>query len=331
MHALSLATGPVRITAGWSAAPAGTDPMSVWHRADECLYKAKRAGRDMVFGCSYERGEQGDIADRSYSNVVAGLLRGDPVHTVFQPIVDLTDGTVMGFEALTRPEGFAPMDSVEPVFEAARTGGQIRDVDWICRRRAVEDAQALPSGPSLFLNISAAALLDPLHGVDQLLLLLKSARRAPASVVLEITEHERIRDYDLLARVLASYRAEGIRFALDDVGEGHSTLELLAASASEYLKLGRSLTMTSMRVGSRAAMDATMAFARTSGAVVIAEGVENEFVADLMRAAGIGFGQGFGLGKPTLAGEVEDVGAALTGRAALRPLRPRRSVLAGRL
>jgi len=132
------------------------------------------------------------------------------------------------------------------------------------------------------------------------------------------------RDYDVLARVLASYRAEGIRFALDDVGEGHSTLELLAASGSEFLKLGRSLTMTSSRVGSRAAMDATMAFARASGAAVIAEGVENEFVADLMKAAGIHLGQGFGLGKPTMAADVEDVGALLSGRAALSGLRPRR-------
>ncbi len=143
-------------------------------------------------------------------------------------------------------------------------------------------------------------------------------------MVLEITEHERIRDYEMLSRVLASYRVEGIRFALDDVGEGHSTLELLAASASEYLKLGRSLTMTSSRVGSRAAMDATMAFARASGATVIAEGVENEFVADLMKAAGVQLGQGFGLGKPTSVADLEDVGAALEGRAALSALRPRK-------
>jgi EAL domain-containing protein (putative c-di-GMP-specific phosphodiesterase class I) len=142
-------------------------------------------------------------------------------------------------------------------------------------------------------------------------------------VVLEITEHERIRDYNVLANVLATYRAEGIRFALDDVGEGHSTLELLAASSSEFLKLGRSLTMTSTRVGSRAAMKATMAFARVSGAAVIAEGVENEFVADLMKAGGITLGQGFGLGKPTLAADIEDVAAALADRAALSALRPR--------
>jgi diguanylate cyclase (GGDEF)-like protein len=325
MHALVLPTGPVRITAGWSAAPGGADPVSVWHRADESLYKAKHAGRDLVLGSSYERGEAGDIADRSYSDVVMRILEGGALSTMFQPIVNLVDGAVVGYEALARPEGFAAMDTVEDVFEAARTGGQIRDLDWICRRKAVEDAKELPAGKALFLNISAAALLDPIHGVDQLLLLLHEAKRRPQTVVLEITEHERIRDYAVLSRVLASYRAEGIRFALDDVGEGHSTLELLAASASEYLKLGRSLTMTSSRVGSRAAMDATMAFARSSGAVVIAEGVENEFAADLMKAAGIQLGQGFGLGKPTMAADVEDVGAALAGRAALSGLRPRRA------
>ena len=180
-----------------------------------------------------------------------------------------------------------------------------------------------PADKPLFLNISAAALLDPVHGVDQLMLLLSTAGAAPTTVVLEITEHERIRDYDVLARVLAAYRAEGIRFALDDVGEGHSTLELLAASSSEFLKLGRSLTMTSTKVGSRAAMDATMAFARVSGATVIAEGVENEFVADLMKAGGITLGQGFGLGKPTMAADIEDVATALADRAALSALRPR--------
>jgi diguanylate cyclase (GGDEF)-like protein len=325
MHALVLPSGPVRVTVGWSAAPAGADPVSVWQRADESLYKAKRAGGDQVAGSSYEGGEAADIAERSYSEVVTRILDGGSLTTMFQPIVHLTNGSVMGYEALARPEGFAAMDSVEAVFEAARSSGQIRDLDWVCRRNAVEEAKLLPPGIPLFLNISAAALLDPVHGVDQLLLLLRNADRAAHTVVLEITEHERIRDYDSLARVLASYRAEGIRFALDDVGEGHSTLELLAASASEYLKLGRSLTMTSTRVGSRAAMDATMAFARVSGAMVIAEGVENEFVADLMKASGVSLGQGFGLGKPTIASAVEDVASALADRASLSGLRPRAS------
>lgn len=327
MQAVVLPSGPVRITVGWSAAPAGSDPVSVWQRADESLYKAKHAGGDQVMGCSYERGEAGDIAERSYTDVITKVLEGGPLSTVFQPIVNLIDGSVLGYEAFGRPEGFAAVDSVEEVFEAARTSGHIRDLDWVCRRKAVEDASQLPVGTTLFLNISASGLIDSVQGVDQLLDLLRAAKRAPQTVVLDITEHERIRDYEVLSRVLSEYRAEGIRFALDDVGEGHATLELLAASSSEYLKLGRSITMTSSRAGSRAIMDATTIFARVSGAVLIAEGVENEFVADMMKAAGIELGQGFGLGRPTMAQDVEDVAAALVSRAALSGLRPRSSHL----
>jgi diguanylate cyclase (GGDEF)-like protein len=327
MHALVLPTGPVRITVGWSAAPAGADPVSVWQRADESLYTAKRAGGDQVMGTSYERGETGDIAERSYSDVITKVLEGGGLSTVFQPIVSLFDGSVLGYEALARPEGFAAMDSVEQIFEAARISDHIRDLDWVCRRQAVEDAKQLPAAAALFLNISASSLINPLHGVDRLLDLLHTADRSPQTVVLDITEHERIRDYDLLRRMLSAYRAEGIRFALDDVGEGHSTLELIAASSCEFLKLGRSVTMTSSRISSRTVMDAAITFARISGAAVIAEGIENEFAADVMKAAGIGLGQGFGLGKPTRATEVEDVATALMNRAALSALRPRASYL----
>lgn len=327
MHSLVLASGPVRMTVGWSAAPAGADPVSVWQRADEALYQAKHAGGDQVIGSSYAGGEAGDIAERSYSDVIAHVLEGGPLSTVFQPVVNLVEGSVLGYEALARPEGFAAMDSVHEVFEAARTSGHIRDLDWVCRRRAVEDARILPAGSTLFLNISASSLLNPLHGVDQLLDLLRTANRSPQTVVLDITEHENIHDYEVLGRVLAAFRTEGIRFALDDVGEGHSTLELLAASSSEFLKVGRSVTMTSSRRSSRAVIDATMTFARASGAVVIAEGIENEFAADVMKAAGIGLGQGFGLGRPTSASDIEDVAAALVTRAALSGLRPRSAYL----
>lgn len=327
MHSLELPSGPVRISVGWSAAVAGADPLWVWQKADESLYNAKRAGGDRVMGGSFQGSEAGDIAERSYTDVVGQILDGGRIITMFQPIINLSDGSVTGYEALARPDGFAATDSVEAVFEAARTTGQIRDLDWICRRRAVEDAEQLPAGIALFLNVSASVLLDPVHSVDQLLLLLRASGRTPDTVVLEITEHERVGDYEVLGRVLASYRAEGIRFALDDVGEGHSTLELLAASSSEFLKLGRRLTMTSTQSGSRASIEATTAFARATGATVIAEGVENEFVADLMKGAGIWHGQGFGLGKPTIVADLEDVRAALAGRAALSVLRPRSAQL----
>lgn len=215
-----------------------------------------------------------------------------------------------------------------PVFEAARTGGQIADVDRLCRKRALEDARALPATVPLFLNVSVASLLDAFHGVDDLLMLLQAAGREPTCVILEVSEHEQVRDHQVLGRAMETYRAEGVRFSLDDVGEGHATSEFLDSSGAQFLKLGRSITTTSARAGSRRALETLTALATDRGAALIAKGIENEFVAEVMTAAGIRLGQGFGIGKPTLADDIEDAGAALAGRVALRGLRPRRRAVA---
>ena len=82
--------------------------------------------------------------------MIARVLEGGLLATVFQPVVNLFDGAVLGYEALARPEGFAAMELVDEVFEAARTSGHIRDLDWVCRCRAVEDATQLPRRPPSF-------------------------------------------------------------------------------------------------------------------------------------------------------------------------------------
>ena len=130
---------------------------------------------------------------------------------------------MLGYESLARPEGFAAIDSVEAVFEAARSGGHKFDLDHICRCKAVADAEALPPEVTLFLNISASTSTNPVHGVDDLLDLLRTSKRAPQTVVLDITEHPLIRDYEVLHRVLAAYRARGsaLRSTTSAKGTGH--------------------------------------------------------------------------------------------------------------
>ena len=102
--------------------------------------------------------------------------------------------------------------------------------------------------PSSFSNISASTLMNPINGVSDLLDLLRATKRTPQMIVLDVTEHERIRDYELLHHILAAYRSEGLRFALRRCWRG--TLDAQAPglrSANEYLKLGRNLTMTSAK------------------------------------------------------------------------------------
>ncbi|HZS15812.1 MAG TPA: EAL domain-containing protein [Candidatus Dormibacteraeota bacterium] len=318
MHGIALGHGQARISAGVASGDEGADALAVWRAADEALFRAKRHGRDRVEGArSDPLASAADALDRGglahpaqWAATLDQVLADRAVVAVYQPILRLDDGGVHGYEALARPTGFAPESSVEGLFAAAHRLGMIRDLDWLSRRAAVASARHLPPGLPIFVNVSAAALLDPVHNVDQMLLLLRWAGWSPTEVVLEITERDTITDLVRLRHVLAAYREHGFRIALDDVGEGHSTLEVLATALPEYIKIARSLTMSTERPGSVAAVQAAVAFARSTGTTVIAEGVETVGAARKMLALGVELGQGWHLAPPARATELARRSAA---------------------
>lgn len=312
---ISVSYGQIGISVGWATGPAGADPRAIHDLADAHLYEAKRGGRDRVVGAPMSR-RHGLAAHRSeWSGRIEEILADRNVNMVFQPVVRLADGTVVGHEALARPRGFGVTDSVEDLFAEAHRTGRIRELDWLCRRRAIAAVPwPLLGERAIFLNVSAIPLLDPVHPVDQMLLVLKASGASAGQVVLELTERELVSDMDRVREVLAVYREAGFRFALDDVGEGHSTLELLAAARPEFIKIARSLTMTASRAGSRAAIKAMVSFAHASGATVIAEGVENELAARQTRDLGAVLGQGWWLARPAEVGVMEVTGTRSVGR-----------------
>jgi diguanylate cyclase (GGDEF)-like protein len=296
MHGIALARGQARLSIGCATGAAGADPGPVWTLADEALYRAKLGGRD--------RSEVASAQDpRSHGRArweiyLPDLIASQGIRAVYQPILELDGRRPVGYEGLSRPVD-GPLDAgVEGLFSAAHHLGLGRDLDWVCRCAIVRSCHELPTGHPVFINVGATPLLDPVHDVDQMLLLLRSAGSKPERLVLEITEREVVSDLDRLRTVLSAYREQGFRFAVDDVGEGHSTLELLAAAHPEFLKVARSLTTTATRSGSRAAIRATVAFAHSCGSTVVAEGVENNVAVEQMMALGVSHGQGFLLGRP---------------------------------
>ncbi|HEV7677171.1 MAG TPA: bifunctional diguanylate cyclase/phosphodiesterase [Candidatus Dormibacteraeota bacterium] len=298
LYGVAVPFGLARISVGAAAGDAGAEGWVVRDQAGEALYRAKKRGRDRVEAAVAGGTREAHAPAQRIEQAVRDLLEHGGVESVYQPVVRLRDMMVVGYEALARPLGTPPDASVEALFAAAHRTGLMRDLDWLCRRAAVQNSHGLPEHTPLFINVGVSALLDPLHDVDQMLLVLRWARRLAREVVLEITEREVVSDLRRLEEVIATYRAQGFRFAIDDVGEGHSTLEVLAASNPEYIKVARSLTIASDRVGPRSAIHAVVAFAQSSGAAIIAEGIENQHHAEVMASMGVDLGQGWHLGKP---------------------------------
>ena len=274
---------------------------AVMARADAALYNSKRSGpgRITALAASHER-------EQSWSYLIPRLIAGRDIDSIYQPIRRLDDLGLLGYEALARPSGFGVHSSVEDLFDAAKRLGFSRDLDWLCRRAAVHGATSLPKNALLFINISVHAFLDPLHDVDQMLLLMKWAGRDPTTVIFEISERDQLTVPERLRDVLRAYRREGFRFALDDVGEGHSTLEVLSSANPEFIKIARSLSVSVGAAGPRSAVQALVTFAESSGAQLIAEGLETPAQIHLIRELGVGLGQGYGISEPRSGDQLGD-------------------------
>ena len=307
LHGVSVPNGLARISIGCATGNPGDPAAEVWRSADAALYRAKRAGRDRV-----ELVQVGDPRELLvvWEELLPRLISRRALRSVYQPIVQLAGGDILGFEALARPAGISAQGSAEEMFSWAQRLGHVRDLDWICRRAALDGARGMSSTAALFVNVSVGALLDPIHGVDQMLLLLREAGRDPQTLVLEITERETIVDLRRLRQVLAAYREHGVRFAIDDVGEGHSTLEVLAAARPEFLKLAMSLVQSGRDPGALGAIEAAVSFARSTGATVVAEGIENTAMVVQMLELGVRTGQGWLLGRPGEADALPSLSAA---------------------
>lgn len=230
---------------------------------------------------------------------------------VFQPIVRLTDGSVVGYEALTRfAEGVPP----DRLFAVAESVGVGEELEAACIAAALREAKQLPSGRWLSLNVSPARLAG-----GSLSRVLAGAGRRP--LVLEITERLPIEDY-AAARDALHRLGRGMEVAVDDAGAGFASLRHIIELRPRYTKLDMQLVRGVDGDPARQALIAGMVyFARQSGCLLIAEGIETAAERDTLHRLGVPFGQGFLFGQPAPA---KSLPAAIP-RPATRAARSRRA------
>ena len=222
---------------------------------------------------------------------VESVLTGDVLRMVFQPIADLVTGDVMGAEALSRFE-VEPRRPPNEWFDEAASIGRGTQLELAAVRVALGHLDRLAPDAFLALNVSPATASDPEFArlVDS-----STAHR----VVIELTEHTRIDDYDALLAALGVLRDRGVRVAVDDTGAGYASMQHVLLLRPDIFKLDIKLTQgIDSDSAKRALTTALVAFAAETNAVIVAEGIETPEELDTLRSLGIAWGQGYYLARP---------------------------------
>ncbi|MDO8963677.1 MAG: GGDEF domain-containing phosphodiesterase [Coriobacteriia bacterium] len=237
-----------------------------------------------------------DAAERKAR--LRSIIENGEVTTLVHPVYDLSDFTIIGYEALSRgPAG--EFERPDKLFKVAYDADLVLRLERLCRQKAIRAAGALPEGRLLFLNIEPEAIADPELRDVMFTALLADSEITPDRIVLEITERTAINDFASFRSTLEYLRALGFKVAVDDAGAGYGSLQVLAEVKPEWLKVDMSLVRGIDADEIRAQLMSSMVtFADRVGVRLIAEGIETaEELAKLLEL-GVGYGQGFLFTRP---------------------------------
>lgn len=236
---------------------------------------------------------------------VERVLADGAVEIALQPIVDLADGgALVGAEALARFPEADVAQGPDRWFADAHAAGLGPQLELVAVRKAVALLRHLPPGAYLTINVGPDVIATP--ALPQIL-----AGADPARIVLELTEHFPVEDYERLRGALCEIRRRGTRLAIDDTGAGFASLAHILKLSPDIIKLDRDLARGIDDDPIRRSLAAALvAFAARTGAKVVAEGLETEAELRTVRELGIAYGQGYLLGRP---GPPEALGADAPG------------------
>lgn len=243
-------------------------------------------------------GFSGGETEGSMRGLLDGILQDRRLTPVFQPIVDIQLGTLIGYEGLIRGPEHSPLHAPLELFRVAHEHGLTSRLEILCCHTLMERFAALGLPGRLFLNISPRVLPQLAGDAGALAADLDRIGLLPDCIVFELTEHF-TQDWWQFRQWLASYREAGFKVALDDLGDGHSSLRRWSEFKPEYVKVdmhfiqgisGDPLKQQFLR--------SIRDIARESGALVVAEGIEQREELEFLVDIGIRSGQGFYIARP---------------------------------
>lgn len=237
--------------------------------------------------------------DDKYYLELRNIMETGNVYTCYQPIVSLTDGSIIGYEALTRGMKGSLLERPDEMFATARKYNMVWELELLCRVKAVQSAYNLPSDKKLFLNVDPGVIKDEHFRKGFTRDFLLKHNIDPSSIIFEITEKTAVEDYKAFRLLLENYVEQGYKIAIDDTGSGYSGLKLLAETHPQYIKIDmdliRNIDKDSFK---QELLTSFLSFSKVTNIKLIAEGIETVDEMNMLINIGVPYGQGYYLERP---------------------------------
>lgn len=228
------------------------------------------------------------------------IIDGEQLRVLLQPVVSLSDGSVRGYEALTRGPRGSRLESPDRLFSTGRRTNLLFALEQICRRYALLAKQRFLSREEyLFLNVEPEIINEPRQQAEIHREVLGTLGIEPGEVVLELTERTVINDYPSMARALDRYIELGFKVAVDDLGAGYANLRLIAEIQPTFIKVDMTLIRgIDGNPRKQALLEVLSTLAEKVNTCLVAEGVETAEELRTLASLGADYAQGFYLARP---------------------------------
>ncbi|AXH09624.1 EAL domain-containing protein [Malaciobacter halophilus] len=237
------------------------------------------------------------IEDRTFFDI----LENRSITSHFQPIIDMNSESIFGYEALVRgvmPNG----DLVYPdvLFEKSARNDMDFNFDRLCRENALKTTAVKKVDAKVFINFIPTTIYDPKFCLASTVKWARQLEFDPKNIVFEVVETQKVQDKEHLKTILNYYREQGFLIALDDVGEGYSSLNMIIDLKPDIIKVDRNIINNIDKDEmKRSVYKALRNLAMENDIKILAEGVETPYELATLKNIGLDYAQGYYFAKPT--------------------------------
>lgn len=230
---------------------------------------------------------------------ISQIIHDEDITTLYQPIVNLITGEIMGYEALSRGPEWSRFFSPINLIQEAEKFDLAYDLEFLMRKMAFKNMNGILPTQKLFVNVNPGFIKKEHTGFGRTQEMLHGTRITSKNVVFELTERTMINDYTTFNSILEHYRKQDYKIAIDDVGAGYSGLRTIQEIEPNYIKIDMELIRDIDKDSFKEALiQAFLSFSNTTNIQLIAEGIETENELRKLIQMGVHFGQGYFLQRP---------------------------------